>query len=90
MPSASCTQHRPVAPSASVGLLKTRACTPHNGHHANVRLTYRISYELRIFSRTFCFDPFTFEVGVDALSSSYKEHSDVSQVQKPGLWASQG
>lgn len=61
----------------------------HSDHHANVRLT-TASHELRIFSRTFCFDPLTFEEGADALSSSYKEHSDVSQMQKPGLWASQG
>ena len=41
--------------------------TPHNAHHVSVRLLYCILCELRIFSRTFCFDRFMSEVGPDAL-----------------------
>lgn len=67
MPSASCTKHMPAPPSASVGQLKPRALASHNVHRVSVRWIYYILDELRIFSRTFCFDPFMSEVGVDAL-----------------------
>lgn len=51
----------------SLGQLKPHVRTPHNAHHVGVRLIYCILYELRIFSRTFCFDRFMSEVGPDAL-----------------------
>lgn len=81
----------PAPPSASVGQLKPRALASHNVHRVSVRWIYYILDELRIFSRTFYFDPFMSEV-VWMLSSSYRGHSDVSssQIQKPDLWLPKG